>query len=170
MKEKSLLAFCALVSLTALAHPADQKEYLSPNGKYRAYVIALPKARYGSGESKIVIRTKDGKTLCSESYGSKDGEHGFGVEKAAWTPDSGFFVYSMSSSGGHQPWHSPIHFISVQDFKARRLDDHVGSITHPDFELHAPDTIRAVATQKAIGDEAPFEIRLSELVAREKKK
>lgn len=91
------------------------KEFRSPDGKYLAIVIPLPKAPHGSGESKIEIHSKDA-IVCSASYSSEDGEHGFGVERAAWSPDSKFFVYSMSSSGGHQAWHFPTYFISVHDF------------------------------------------------------
>lgn len=168
MKRGTVLALCIFFSLITLAHSAWQKEYVSPNGKYLAYVIALPKARHGNSESKVIIKTRDGKILCTKSYGSKDGEHGFNVEKAAWTPDSNFFVYSMSSSGGHQPWHFPIDFISVADSAVRSLDDYIGPITDPNFELRAPDTIRAVGTQKGIDEEAPLEVRLSELLARKK--
>jgi hypothetical protein len=170
MTKKFLIVFCALVLLTVLAHSGDQKEYLSPDGKYRAYVIPLPKAPYGSGESKIMIKAKSGKTLSLKSYGSEDGEHGFGVEKAAWTFDSRFFVYSMSSSGGHQAWHFPTNFISTTDWKIRNLDDYVGPITNPGFVLSAPDTVKTVGRDKSTLDEASFEVRLSELVTREGKK
>jgi hypothetical protein len=170
MTKKALIVFYAFVSLTVFAHSADPKEYLSPNGKYRAYVIPLPKAPYGSGESKIVIKAQSGKTLCLKSYGSKDGEHGFGVEKAAWTFDSRFFVYSMSSSGGHQAWHFPTHFISTTDWKVRNLDDFVGPITDPSFVLSAPDTLKTAGRDKSTLDEATFEVRLSELVTYQNKK
>jgi hypothetical protein len=168
MKKWIVLSLCIFFSLITLAHSAGQKEYVSPNGKYRAYVIALQKVRHGNSESKVIIKTRDGKTLCTKSYGSKDGEHGFNVEKAAWTPDSNFFVYSMSSSGGHQPWHFPIDFISVADSAVRSLDDYVGSITDPNFELRAPDTVKAVGTKRDRDEETTLEARLSELVARKK--
>jgi hypothetical protein len=118
----------------------QQQEYQSPDGKYRALVTPLPKAPHGSGESKIELHSKDAVVL-SENYGSEDGEHGFGVERAGWTPDSKFFVYSTSSSGGHQGWHFPTYFISVTDFKARKLDDYLGLITNPSFDFIAPDVI-----------------------------
>jgi hypothetical protein len=118
-----------------------QQEYRSPDGKYIAIVIPLLKAQYGSGESKIEIQSKD-TIVSSASYSSEDGEHGFGVERAAWSPDSKFFVYSMSSSGGHQAWHFPTYFISVNDFKTRYLDDFVGSITQPEFSFTPPDIIQ----------------------------
>jgi hypothetical protein len=159
----SLLAMLILlVGTTYASHKKDQK-YESPDGNYIAYVIALPKAPYGSGESKIIIKTKKGKTLRSKSYWSEDGEHGYGVEKAAWTPDSLFFVYSMSSSGGHQAWNFPTFVISMHGLKIRSLDDHFGPITDPDFELKSPDIFKTTGRDKATLDEANFEIRLNQL-------
>ena len=92
------------------------------------------------------------------------------MEKAAWTPDSSFFVYSMSSSGGHQPWNSPVNYISVHDSKVRSLDDYIGAVTEPEFELKAPDTIKAVGSKGGPEEAARFEVSLGKLVAREKKK
>jgi hypothetical protein len=139
----------------------------SPDGRYQAFVTALPGIR--SGESMVVIKTKKGKTIFSKSYGSEDGEHGYVVVRAAWTPNSTFFVYSLASSGGHQPWHTPIHYVSVRDSKIRSLDDYIGAVTQPDFELRAPDTIKAIGASwtpgKGLGEESPFEVSLSHLVA-----
>jgi len=53
----------------------------------------------------------------------------FGVTKAAWTPDAQFFLFSMQSSGGHQPWHWPLYVYSVRTNRLYYLDDYIGSIT-----------------------------------------
>jgi hypothetical protein len=151
-KNIELLLFIGLFLFIGVAY-ADKKQdrkFESPDGKFIAYIIALPNAPYGSGESKIIIKTKQDKVLYSKDYSSEDGEHGFGVERAAWTPNSKFFVYSMSSSGGHQAWHFPTDFIDVSDFKIRSLDKYLGPITDPDFELIAPDIIRI--TGQSIAD------------------
>jgi hypothetical protein len=157
-----------LVSASYAGQKKDQK-YESPDGKYIAHVIALPKAPYGSGESEIVIKTKKGKLLCSKNYGSETGEHGFGVESAAWTPDSRFFVYSMSSSGGHQSWTFPIYFISIHDNKVRKLDDYLGPVTDPEFELIAPDIIKAIGRNKNSLDEEKFDAKLGNILKSNKK-
>lgn len=139
-----LFLFCFLfVGITYAGLNKDQK-YESPDSKYVAHIVALHKDSHSSDESKIILETKKGKVICSKNYSSETGEHGFRVENASWTPDSRFFVYSMSSSGGHQAWHSPTYFISMQDFKVRRLDDYLGEITYPHFELIAPDIIKTV--------------------------
>ena len=168
-KSTILLLFGSVFLIVGLSYGNKQQEYPSPDGKYIAYVIALPKARYGSGESEIIIKTKKGKILCSKNYGSESGEHGLGVERAAWTPDSQFFIYSMSSSGGHQAWHFPTDFIAVRDFKIRSLDNYLGLITDPDFDLMAPDIIRI--TGRRIGDllrERNFETNLNKLIEKDK--
>jgi hypothetical protein len=43
----------------------QRHEYQSPNGKYRAIVIPLQNAPYGSGESKIEIRSAKDAIFCS---------------------------------------------------------------------------------------------------------
>jgi hypothetical protein len=142
----------------------QKREYLSPDNKYRAIVVPLPKASYGSGESKIEIHSKDA-VVSSVSYSSEDGEHGFGVERAAWSPDSKFFVYNMSSSGGHQAWHFPTYFVSVSDFKTRYLDDYVGSITQPEFTFTPPDRIQVYGhTPSDFEKETEIKASLSKLL------
>lgn len=172
MKNLILIQLLAVFFFTCLAHSAEQERYLSPDGRYQAFISALPDIQ--SGESMVVIKTKKGKTICSKSYGSEDGEHGYSVVHAAWTPNSFFFVYSLASSGGHQPWHTPIYYVSVRDSKIRNLDDYIGAVTQSEFELSEPDTIKAVGASwvlgKGLGEESPFEVSLSELVAHEKKK
>jgi hypothetical protein len=139
-------------------------EYRSPDGKYLAVVIPYPKAPHGSGESKIEIHSKD-VIVSSASYSSEDGEHGFGVERAAWSPDSKFFVYSMSSSGGHQSWHFPTYFISVNDFKTRYLDDCVGSITQPEIAFTPPDIVQVYGhTPNDFEKETEIKASLSKLL------
>jgi hypothetical protein len=170
MKMKIILSILMFLLLGGFAKSEEKKEYLSPDGKYCACIIPVPKAPYGSGESQIIIKTKNGKTLCSKSYGSQDGEHGFGVKTAAWTPDSNFFVYSLSSSGGHQAWHFPTNFVSPINCKTRKLDDYVGSVTTPDFVLSSPDIVKTTGREKAPLSEAVFEVRLSQKIKQEKKK
>ena len=164
MKKIICISIFLIFILFSPANSAEQKEYLSPDGKYYAYIIPLPKTPYGSGESEVVIKSKDnGKILCSKNYGSEDGEHGYGVEKAAWTPNSMFFVYSMSSSGGHQAWHFPTDFVAISDLNIHSLDDYVGPITNLNFALVAPDIIKTSGRDKNTLDEAHFMIKLSEI-------
>jgi hypothetical protein len=157
-----------LVIWCQCAYAGGPHEYRSPDGRLKALVISLPRAPYGSGESRIQVRSIDGTLLFSKSYASKDGEHGFGVEHAAWTPDSKFFVYSLSSSGGHQSWHFPTDFIEASTLSVYRLDDYVGPITDPEFRVLPPDTVYADGKGNVDLAETTFKVRLSELVNRKK--
>src|ERR1051325_9128628 len=67
---------------------ADQ--FKSPDGML-VVVIQTTKAPEGTRESRIEVKTRTGRLLAKLNYGSKDGEHGYGVSKAVWTPDSQFF-------------------------------------------------------------------------------
>ena len=137
-----LLAACATATKGSPA-----REYVSPDGNFRAVVVPLANALHGAGESRVELHSVHGTTLLIHSYASEDGEHGFGIERASWTPDSQFFVYSMSSSGGHQPWRAPIDVISVSGPALSSLDDHVGAIGDSDFTVAGPDLVRATVFQ-----------------------
>jgi hypothetical protein len=166
MKTRILTSLCIFFLFSTLASSADEKEYVSPNGSYIADVVYVS----GSGESRVVVKAKNGRMICSKNYASKDGEHGFCVEKAAWTPDSRFFVYSMSSSGGHQPWHFPVDFCSIHYSTTRSLDDYVGPITSNDLETKPPDLVKGRSMRKNIDDQVDFEVRLSGFERQGKKK
>lgn len=132
--------------LTALwlASSVYAQEFRSPDGKLVALVQAVGVKKFGRGESCIEIRSSMGLVKSRTCYQSDDGEHGAGLERAAWTPDSQFFVYSTSSSGGHQPWAFPTYFYSALDDRTRLLDDFVGPITEPEFSVMVPDVVSTV--------------------------
>jgi hypothetical protein len=83
--------------------------YPSPDGALRALVFPVDISLYATPdmESRVVIRTSNSDTLISKDYSSSRGANGYYVVNAKWSPDSQFFVYSMSSSGGHSPWSFP---------------------------------------------------------------
>jgi hypothetical protein len=163
---KAPFVLIILLSLVGTSSSDQEKDqiYESPDGNYIAHIISLPKAQYGSGESEIVIKSNKGMLLYSKNYGSETGEHGFGVERAAWTANSQFFVYSMSSSGGHQSWHFPTSFFSIKDNNVLKLDEYFGPITDPEFELFSPDTIKTTGRNKNSLDEERFEVKLGDLI------
>jgi hypothetical protein len=103
--------------------PGNQRpdHFTSPDGNIVA-LIRYPKPLFTPTESRIQITTKDARVLAERNYGSEDGKHGYGITRAAWTPDSQFFVYKLESSGGQEPWHSPVHFFSRRDNKIVELD------------------------------------------------
>jgi dipeptidyl aminopeptidase/acylaminoacyl peptidase len=131
------------------------EKFQSPDGTIIAFVRST-KAPEATKESRIELRSQDGRVLASRNYASKDGEHGHGVTKAAWTPDSQFFVYSLESSGGHQAWHTPVQFFPRSKSAESRprtafsqtqnrivsLDDTLKDpVTNPQFLVSAPDSV-----------------------------
>ena len=137
-----LLLISLAPSLLAQRKGASQKpEYVSPDGELVAAILpAGLKPR--QGESRVEVRTRTGKILTKSDYSSEDGEHGYGVDDAVWTPDSKFFVYSLDNVGGHSPWHTPVQFFSREKNKIFSLDDLLNdAISDPRFAVVAPDKV-----------------------------
>jgi hypothetical protein len=113
-------------------------------------------------ESRIEIFTAKGDQVCSLDFSSDDGERGYAVAQAAWTPDGNYFVYSLQSSGGHVPWHTPTQFVSAGPMREIcLLDSYLDSpgITTPDFRLTAPDSV----TTRVYGDKSDVTVSLSRI-------
>jgi hypothetical protein len=102
-------------------------------------------------ESRVVIRTSTGKTLTSKDYSSPRGFNGYYVVTAKWSPDSKFFVYTMSSSGGHSPWQFPMAVYGREAARGSKKDVIIefsdlmnGNPTvSADFKFTGPHTIVA---------------------------
>jgi len=140
---RHLLTTLAVVLLTAVGMCQNKstrknREYKSANGNR---VVIVPVG--AEGESRVVFFDSSNKRMCTADYASSDGSHGFVVAKAQWTPDQRFFVYSMTSSGGHQPWHAPTEFVDRDNHQLCHLDDFFGSsgVATTDFKLIAPNTV-----------------------------
>jgi len=160
---------CAAVSVlsvmmvTAKSHTKSY-QYLAPDGGARVVIVPVGKTpAHSDDESRIEFRSADNSIWCGLDYSSPDSEHGFGVVRARWTSDSQYFVFSLTSSGGHQPWHAPTQFFSRRDRIVRTLDDYFASgISNPYFRLLAPNTVKtAVAGQN--GEDVPVSIKLDAL-------
>jgi hypothetical protein len=121
--------------------------YPSPDGALRALVLPVDVSLYATPdmESRVVIRTSKGDTLTSKDYSSPRGTNGYYVVNAKWSPDSEFFVYSMSSSGGHSPWSFPMMVYSRQKKRIAGFSDMIeGRPTlSPDFHFAGPHTLVA---------------------------
>jgi hypothetical protein len=144
---KTQLVISVVVSTALFCHAQKQtkspklEKFPSPDRTITALVRST-KAPEATKESWIELRSQHGRILASRSYVSKDGEHGYGISKAAWTPDSQFFVYSLESSGGHQGWHTPVNFFSRSKNEIISLDKALrDSVTNPQFLVSDPDTI-----------------------------
>jgi hypothetical protein len=96
------------------------------------------------GVRPVSRRELRAKTLAESGQGAGSGRrgHGYSVTKAAWTPDSNFFVYSLSNTGGHQPWHFPVDFYGRAQGKIFSLDDALhDAVANPQFTVAPPDRV-----------------------------
>jgi len=140
--------FAMIVVLSALLSGAQKQtavfhtqKFRSPDGTLVAEVRSK-RAPEATDESRIELRAQFGTVSAKRDYTSEDGEHGYGVTKAAWTPDSQFFVYSLESSGGHQAWHSPVWLFSRKENKFLSLDHALNdAVANPEFHVSAPDRV-----------------------------
>ncbi|HEX3409514.1 MAG TPA: hypothetical protein VHS07_04505 [Candidatus Binataceae bacterium] len=143
------LGAAAIIALAVLPARAGEhgspkrRVYTSPDRQMRAVVLGVaPRPGAPRIESKVEIDRADHTPANTVDYSSPDGSHGYRVIKAHWTPDSQFFVYSMASSGGHQPWHSPIYFYSRKINKTQGIEQTLGKpVLDADFTLEAPATV-----------------------------
>jgi hypothetical protein len=165
-----ILVFFALTAAMTTAEAAwrasqqkKERQYTAPDGGLHVVVVPVGKeAGRSEYESRIEFQSSDGKIACALDYSSPDSEHGFGVVKAEWTPDSQYFIFSLTSSGGHQAWHSPTQFLSRRDGTIRSLDDYFAAagVCKSDFQIVAPNTVNTeVWEDKAV----PVSVELAHL-------
>jgi len=158
-----LAAIALVLMLPCCLRARSNKEFKAKNGS-RIVILPIGKlSAYAEQESRIEFYSPQNQMLCALDYSSEDGEHGFGVVKAAWTPDQKYFVFSLTSSGGHQAWHAPTLFYSVKDDSLHALDSYVdGRISKGDFILKAPN---GVLTEVWRGESHPIKFRLDLLTS-----
>jgi hypothetical protein len=142
--------------------------YTSPDGALRALVLPVDVSLYATPdmESRVVIRTSKGDTLTSKDYSSPRGTNGYYVVNAKWSPDSQFFVYSMSSSGGHSPWSFPVMVFSRQKNRIAAFSDMIdGKPTlSADFHFLAAHTVVATTWRQSgsLDDKIPVTVDLED--------
>ena len=126
-----------------------QQQFKAKDGTRVMILPAGKQSGRADAESRIEFYSPQNQFLCALDYSSEDSEHGFGVVKAAWTRDNNYFVFSLTSSGGHQPWHSPTLFYTIGDNAIRSLDDYVQApgISNGDFTLQYPNVVLTQALQ-----------------------
>lgn len=157
-----LVLALASLALGAEAAPcAGVRNFVSPDG--RTTVEIRQSGRYGCGESLVRVKPEHGPAV-AESFASSDGEHGYGVEDARWTPDSRFLVLTLTNSGGHQALNHPIsifdrrkaRFVSPplpEDFLPSAVRVRAGDVlevTGWDIDRRALATIRIDLSRSAL--------------------
>jgi hypothetical protein len=155
----------AAIATMALGAPTQElrTEYKATSG-VRVVVTSKKLRQEATRESVLEFYSTENQKECSLDYSSEDREHGFGVVKASWTPDNQYFVFSLTSSGGHQAWHAPTFFYSPRDNEIQDLDDYVSAsgVSKADFTLKAPNI---VSTEVWRGESVPVMFRLDFLAS-----
>jgi hypothetical protein len=142
--------------------------YLSPDGALRALVYPVDISLNATPdlESRVVIRSSKGETLTSKDYASPRGFNGYYVVNAKWSPDSKFFVYSMSSSGGHSPWQFPIFVYSRAKNVFGQFSDMINGnpALSADFKFTGPHTLVASTWRRAgaLDDKVPVTVDIED--------
>jgi hypothetical protein len=158
-----LAASALVLTLPCCVRARSKKEYKTKDGS-RVVILPIGKpSGHDDSEGRVEFYSPHSQMLCALDYSSDDGEHGFGVVKAAWTPDNNYFVFSLTSSGGHQPWHTPTLFFSVRDNSIHSLDSYVKApgISKGEFTLQHPNIVLTEASQGQRS--APVRLRLDSL-------
>jgi hypothetical protein len=144
------------------------KIYPSPDGTLRALVYPVDISLHATPdmESRVVIRSSKGETLTSKDYSSPRGTNGYYVVGAKWSPDSQFFVFSMSSSGGHSPWSYPMAVYGRAKNLIAKFSDMINGnpTVSPDFSFTGPHKLVA-STWKQTGefdDKVPVTVDLAD--------
>jgi hypothetical protein len=135
-------------------------------------VFPVDVSRYATPdmESRVVIRASNSDTLISKDYSSPRGANGYYVVNAKWSPDSQFFVYSMSSSGGHSPWSFPTMVYGRQKNRIAGFSDMIrgGPTVSADFHFAGPHTLVASTWKQpgSLDDKIAVTVDLDEAFAK----
>ena len=138
--------------------------FISPDKAIHASVLPVGVSLYATPdmESRVVIRSSDGDTLTSEDYSSPRGVNGHYVYFAKWSPDSQFFIYSLTSSGGHQPWSFPIIVYSRKRNVIAKFSDMIQDrpTLSGDFEVSGPHTLRVTTLKRPGAIDQPVHVSI----------
>jgi hypothetical protein len=127
--------------------------YAAPDSTLLVLVVPADKSLSATpdSESRVEFRDAAGKLLAAKDYSSPQGDDGYYLVKGAWTPDSDYFVYSITSSGGHEPWSFPTAVYSRHGNLVRYVDAMIGGKPNlsPDFTIVAPHTLNTTTWKEA---------------------
>jgi hypothetical protein len=142
--------------------------FVSPDKTMRALVLPTDVSLDTTPdmESRVVIRSRAGDTLTSKDYSSPRGANGYYVYHAKWSPDSQFFVYSMTSSGGHSPWSFPIMVYGRKKNLIAKFSDMINGYPTLSgaFTFSGPHTVTASTWRQpgSLDDKVPITVDLEE--------
>jgi hypothetical protein len=139
MKRSVQILICIIVlALPLISFAEIKKAYRSPDKMTKAIIFTTDNE---CAESRVEIRKRNGALIVETDYSSPDCEHGLIIERAEWTPDSRFFIFSGNSSGGHQPWQAPTFVFDCRFNDIVEVNEYLPAVADTQFSLKAPDII-----------------------------
>ncbi len=139
------------------SNSSTRLKLISPDQRFTARISSSGKRRAAKAdESGVEIRDGNGRLLCTHDFSSSDGEHGYGVDGAKWTPNSQFLVLRVRSSGGHSPMFAPVVFWSRKTGRFYQLNDYTSDQL---FSVSSPDNVEV----SSWSDFKPVTVSLSAL-------
>ena len=160
-----LFQFVAIPFVITSTWAKPPSTYPSPDGALVATVVWVPALSSQIFECRIIITSKSGKELGMKDLTSPDHDHGGVVEKAAWSPDSQFFVFTHSSSGGHSPWHVPTGCYRRWENRFESLDDFIGFVADSNFSFKPPHNLTIKVWKRGPDGETEGEIGVPKSVS-----
>jgi hypothetical protein len=156
-----ILLFLVFISGPLSAKAQQSTEYISPDGHLKAVVESYNKKDNGYQGIKFEIQKINGEIIAQHQRKSNRGEVKF--EKVSWTPDSQYFVISISDSDHLKIF--PAYFYDRPFNRFRILPVRA---TNPHFEIINSDTVKILRLQickpnKDICEGKFVEIKLSGL-------
>jgi hypothetical protein len=139
-----LLPLAILVFLAASETSKKQEKYVSPDQALcititSTFLEGIPEA----AETRVEIQPNKKRKFFNASTGEfPDAVQKHAVVKAGWTPDSQFFVFSLSSEGRPQAWHFATFFYDRKRNEIRSLDTFIGAISNAEFTLLPPEIVQ----------------------------
>src|SRR5262249_27988106 len=146
--------------------------YPLADGVLRALAFPVAVSLYATPamDGRVAIRMSKADTLSAKHYSSPRGTNAYYVVDAKWSPDSQFFVYSTSSSGGHSPWSFPMMVYSRQHNRIAGFSDMIkGEPTvSGDFHFTGPHTVVASTWKRpgSLDDKVAVTVDLEEAFAK----
>jgi len=147
-----LILLILFILVTSVASFGQTKAYVSAHEGIRAWVVPV------GPESRVDVRSASGMLLRRKDLTSRDQRHGEHVDHVEWTAGGRFFVFTTSSSGGHQPWHVATYFYSVGRNQFYSVDVIVGAIIS-DFTLRG-DVLLTTRLGVNLDDRKPVTLSL----------
>jgi Tol biopolymer transport system component len=130
------ILFSILVSANAAMAADEDRKWPSPDKSLIAEaVISTEPDRSDLNWDLVKIDNKDGVTVASLSLKEGTGINRALVEDTAWSPDSRFFVFTTSSSGGHSIWHMPTYFYDRRSSLIYSVDDSLSAVASSNRKL-----------------------------------